>query len=145
MMNTEVVEFDVHSELYQAACLLRQEILRLPIGLDLFAEDLSQENNCRHFGVLSNKQLIAYLLIVPQADKSVTLRQMCVVEAYRGQGVGRRLIQHIEESLKQSEIEMIELAARVQAVPFYERLGYRCVGEEFDSVGIPHRKMDKIL
>ena len=145
MMNSKITEFDTFSEFYQAACQLRQEILRQPLGLDLFAEDLSKEINCRHFGVLSNKQLIAYLLVVPQLEDCVILRQMCVIEACRGQGVGRQLIRHVEDSLRESIITKVELAARVPAVPFYEKLGYRCISEEFDSVGIPHRKMMKNL
>lgn len=144
-MNLEIVEFDTSSELYQAACQLRQEILRLPLGLDLFAEGLSQESNYQHFGAIQEARLIAYLLIVPQPENHVILRQMCVVETYRGQGVGQQLIRQVEDSLKESKITKIELAARVPVVPFYERLGYRCVSEEFASVGIPHRKMMKNL
>jgi predicted GNAT family N-acyltransferase len=37
------------------------------------------------------------------------------------------------------------LHARQTAVPFYERLGYRVVGEPFIEVGIPHRAMEKSL
>ena len=35
----------------------------------------------------------------------------------------------------------IALHARESAVPFYLALGYGLVGEPFEEVGIPHRKM----
>jgi predicted GNAT family N-acyltransferase len=33
----------------------------------------------------------------------------------------------------------------VQAVPFYERLGFSCRGDVFDEAGIPHVRMSLVL
>jgi predicted GNAT family N-acyltransferase len=35
----------------------------------------------------------------------------------------------------------VYLHAQAAAVDFYERLGFRAEGPEFDEVGIPHRRM----
>jgi predicted GNAT family N-acyltransferase len=35
----------------------------------------------------------------------------------------------------------VYLHAQATAVDFYERLGFRAEGPEFDEVGIPHRRM----
>jgi predicted GNAT family N-acyltransferase len=37
------------------------------------------------------------------------------------------------------------LHARSTAVPFYAKLGYECVGDEFIEVTIPHWEMRKAL
>jgi predicted GNAT family N-acyltransferase len=37
------------------------------------------------------------------------------------------------------------LHAQVQALPFYEKAGFRAEGEVFDEAGIPHRRMRKAL
>jgi len=37
------------------------------------------------------------------------------------------------------------LHAREAAIPFYLRLGYELEGEPFTEVGIPHRRMVKLL
>jgi predicted GNAT family N-acyltransferase len=37
------------------------------------------------------------------------------------------------------------LAAQVSAVPFYEKLGYAVISDEFMDAGIPHRKMSRRL
>ena len=37
------------------------------------------------------------------------------------------------------------LHAQVQAVPFYEKLGFSREGDEFDEAGIPHVRMSLVL
>ena len=42
-------------------------------------------------------------------------------------------------------LNRVFLGAQVQAVPFYEKQGYRCYGETFLDAGIPHLHMDKSI
>ncbi len=39
----------------------------------------------------------------------------------------------------------VALAAQVQALPFYERLGFQAHGDIFLDAGIPHRNMTLFL
>ena len=70
---------------------------------------------------------------------------MAVHSALQGQGLGTRLVERLEIELKERRVERIHLHARDVAVAFYERLGYRCVGEPFNEVGIVHYMMEKEL
>ena len=45
------------------------------------------------------------------------------------------------ERAKARGMKDVHLAAQVQAMPFYERLGFEPFGDEFDEAGIPHRMM----
>lgn len=139
------VDYDTETLHYAASCQLRNTVLRRPLGLDLFAEDLSQECHHRHFGALFEERLIGCLVIVPRSDTVVTLRQMCVDEDFQGQRIGQRLVQYVEKVLRDHKVDLIELSARVPAIPFYEKLGYTSFGDEFLSVGITHQKMAKKL
>ncbi|WP_417849086.1 GNAT family N-acetyltransferase [Thalassoglobus sp.] len=141
----QFLNFKIDSKWYSHALALRNETLRRPIGLDLFEEDLSREAQYLHFGTIVDEQLVAYVLIVPEDSTGVTLRQMCVAPEFRAQGIGRFLVQQVERFLLNDGVSFIQMAARVPAIPFYEKLGYRCVGEQFLSVGIPHIRMEKIL
>jgi predicted GNAT family N-acyltransferase len=38
-------------------------------------------------------------------------------------------------------LTVVELAAQIQAIGFYERAGFRAIGEVFMDAGLPHRKM----
>lgn len=141
----KLIEFHCDSAEYEQALAMRQAILRQPLGLDLFAEDLSQETHYSHFGLKDGDQLVAYVMSVPASPDTVTIRQMCVLSEYRGQGLGRELMLGIERQLLSVGILEIELAARVPVVPFYEKLGYEKSGAEFLSVTIPHQWMRKRL
>ncbi|QDT26085.1 GNAT family N-acetyltransferase [Gimesia panareensis] len=139
------LEIPFQSDWYAQACVLRNQLLRLPLGLDLQTEDLSPESEYLHFGIEQEGQIVAYVLAVPMSDERAKLRQMAVATAYQGQGLGRRLLELVEASLKQKGIQMLELDARKEAVGFYEKLGYAVEGDEFISVTIPHQRMTKAI
>lgn len=137
--------FDTESTLYVQACLLRNAVLRIPIGLDLFDEDLSSESNDLHFGIIEAEQILAYVMIVPTEAARATLKQMCVNPNSQRQGIGARLIAEVEAELQTLGFQTITMSARTTAVQFYECLGYERTSEEFTKVGIPHVEMEKIL
>lgn len=141
----QFVEFDVSEPLYRQAEQMRNELLRLPLGLNLFDEDRSGEKDDRHFGLVERGELIACLVISELGDAHVKLRQMCVAAKRQSGGLGRYLIEQTEMVLGGGGVESIELAARLPARQFYERLGYQVVGEVFIEVTIEHIKMRKRL
>ena len=133
------------SPLYLAAVTLRSLLLRQPLGLKFTAEELAEEENHWHFGMCHQDRLIACVVIVRLTGDHVKLRQMAVRPDHQRQGVGSRLIQHVEELLCQRGVHSVELHAREPVVPFYERLGYRAEGDPFLEVTIRHQKMVKSL
>lgn len=143
--SVEFVEFGVTAPLYRQAEGLRNELLRLPLGLNLFDEDRSGERDDRHFGLVEAGELIACLVISDLGNARVKLRQMCVAANRQSGGLGRYLIEQTEIRLGGVGVETIELAARMPARAFYERLGYQVVGDVFIEVTIEHIKMVKRL
>ncbi|MGC3988414.1 MAG: ComEC/Rec2 family competence protein [Chthoniobacteraceae bacterium] len=119
------------SEDYHRECELRQAVLRRPLGLDLYDEDLHYEATQLHFGLFEGATLLACIVTVPLATATVKLRQMAVAPDRQGQGVGRRLMEHVEAELVRRGYVNASLHARATAVEFYTRLGYEGVGEEF--------------
>jgi predicted GNAT family N-acyltransferase len=55
------------------------------------------------------------------------------------------MIQASEDWAVQAGFAEIVLHARANVVPMYEKLGYEVIGEPFEEVTIPHRKMRKSL
>ncbi|KDN86325.1 GNAT family N-acetyltransferase [Kitasatospora cheerisanensis] len=78
------------------------------------------------------------------ADR-VLLGRLAVVAAARGTGLGARLVRAVEELGRERGAKELELHAQVQALGFYERLGYAAEGPEYDDAGIPHRTMTRVL
>ena len=67
--------------------------------------------------------------------------RMAVLKSYRGNGVGKALLQKAIESARKKKVRMIYLHAQVPVIGFYEKMGFHCVGRLFMEAGIPHRKM----
>lgn len=75
----------------------------------------------------------------------VLLGRLAVVQAARGTGLGASLVRAIEAAgIARGAVEL-ELHAQVQALGFYERLGYAAEGPVYDDAGIPHRTMTRVL
>ncbi len=123
---------------------LRHDVLRAPLGLNLFEEDLHLEKNQIAFGAFINHQLVGCLMLLP-INNSIKLRQMAVAEALQGNGIGTLLMRISELWVKEKGYNGIILHARKTAEIFYLKLGYQIIGANFLEVGISHIKMQKLF
>ncbi|MFT0802851.1 GNAT family N-acetyltransferase [Bacillus swezeyi] len=71
------------------------------------------------------------------------LERICVLKSHRSLGVGNLIIQALEKEAAKQGAAQFMLNAQTQAVPFYEKHGYKVVSEEFLDAHIPHVKMVK--
>ncbi len=130
---------------YNAELELRNKILRIPLGLDVHEDDLSNEHLHHHIGAFEDGKLIGVLVLTPLNDTEVKMRQVAVEEELQGKGIGKMLVDFSEKVSKEKGFERIVMNARDSAVPFYEKLGYRKEGDMFTEVTIPHFKLYKSL
>lgn len=131
---------------FEAERALRDGILRAPLGLSLGDEDPAPEREQLHYGLFdADGTLAACVVAVPLSPDSAKIRQMAVAGARRGQGLGARLMRELEAALQARGCTRLVLHARESAVGFYEKLGYRALGEPFVEVTVPHRRMEKTL
>lgn len=71
--------------------------------------------------------------------------RIAVMRPHRGKGFGSRILAYLEDRARQKGLTRVYLGAQVQAIPFYEKSGYRCYGDTFLDAGIIHRHMEKSL
>jgi predicted GNAT family N-acyltransferase len=124
---------------------LRQNVLRIPLGLNLFDEDLNAEKDWQKFGAFLNNRMIGCVMLTPLKDGAIKLRQMCVYDKLQGQGIGKQLVQHAEIWARENGFTVMELHARYIAQGFYKKLDYVNSGDIFMEVGMEHQKMVKNL
>lgn len=77
---------------------------------------------------------------------SATIRAVFVHPLAHGHGVGTRLVRTIEGELLRRGIARLIVPAAINAVGFYERLGYQpleCAVAEFQGVRLAYRRMLK--
>lgn len=137
---------DFASPNYQHSLSLREAVLRAPLGLTLSPQDLQGEETQWHFGLYDARDnLLACVVAVPRGSGEFKLRQMAVRADLQGQGCGVQLLAAVEEQLQAQGARLILLHARVSATAFYQKQGYVAQGEDFEEVGMAHRKMRKSL
>ena len=137
----EVIEHD--SAAYWQGLLLRDGLLREPLGLDYSDEDVAAEADQVHVVAIERNEIVGTLILRGVSPGIVQMRQVAVSAKKQGKGIGRDLVKFAEALVWAECGEEIYLHARETVVGFYEALEYEVVGEMFIEVGIPHFKMRK--
>lgn len=105
-----------------------------------------------HSGAFVGVECAACLSVMPSAWSSPRgelpawqFRGMATSRAWRGRGIGLRLIAHVEAALVvPSGRPVVWLNSRETAVGFYNRAGFRLVSEKFEIENVgPHFRMIK--
>lgn len=130
------------SELIEQACRLRYEIFveeqKVPAEIERDKED---ETAC-HVGVISNGEVIATGRLVIRGNEG-QIGRMAVQKAWRGKGLGEKVLLKLIEIGKAKGLKKIILHAQIQVIDFYSKFGFVPVGEFFEEAGIIHRKMER--
>ena len=71
--------------------------------------------------------------------------RVAVLPQYRGTGAGLAIMRRLVDLAGERGFTEVYLNAQTYARGFYERLGFRAEGPEFDEVGIPHQRMRRAV
>ena len=126
--------------------LFRWKILREPIGKSVESLKDHHEKHAFHLvGILQDK-IIACGRLHKNSSIEAQIRYMAVDKKLRGQGLGKKIVEHLEDYASRNQFKTIVLNARDHAIKFYQNSGYEVVGPYNGSdTGIPHSKMIKKL
>ena len=130
---------------YYQALNLRDRILRQPLGLKFTPEELKKDEQDLHFGLFEDDTIKACLTLTTTPNSRMKMRQVAVEETEQGKGLGRNLSEAAEKYALDNGYHTMFCHARKSAAPFYSKMGYRIVGDEFAEVNIPHYLMEKQL
>lgn len=134
-------ELDVHT-LY-TLLRARQEIFIVEQQCAYMDLD-DRDQASRHIYILEDGHVAAYARIVPKgvAYPEASLGRIVTLAPYRNRGYGKILVEKALDDLAESGETMVKISAQVQALGFYEKLGFRLTEkEQYDEDDIPHREM----
>jgi GNAT superfamily N-acetyltransferase len=126
---------------------LRWRVLRAPWNQPL-AADAGEDDEEQVHAMLTDDagRAIAVGRIIFKPNREAQIRSMATADGFRGQGLGRRIMEHLEDAARQRGVTTVLLNSRDNAVEFYAKLGYEAVGEGPLLFGcIPHTAMRKLL
>jgi predicted GNAT family N-acyltransferase len=141
-LDVRVVRTD---EQYEDALDVRFEVFveEQDVPEDLEVDE--HEAEAVHFvAYLGNDPVGAARLREKTAD-TAKVERVAVLREHRGEDYGREIMHAVEEVAGERGYDRVSLHAQTHAAPFYDRLDYERVGEEFEEAGIPHVRMVKPL
>lgn len=124
---------------------LRDDILRKPLGLRFSEEELDRERDNLLIAAYEDDQMLGCCMLVEEDPQTVRLRQMAVINDLQGKGIGKALMIFAENLARDRGYDKITMHARKNALGFYEKMGYKRSGVEFEELTIPHYIMEKKL
>lgn len=130
---------------YRQMVKLRDDILRKPLGLRFTEDELEAEKDNLLIAAFEDERILGCCMLVEEKPGVARLRQMAVLNDLQGKGIGRALMNFAENIARDRGFKHIRMHARSNAVGFYEKVGYRAIGEPFMEVTIPHFIMEKKL
>ena len=137
MIEIKKFTFD-DSELMQIAHQIRHEVF--VIGQNCPEElEWEFEEESTHFLVLDNGESVATARH-RKTDKGYKLERFAVLESEREKGYGKIVLKAILDDLSDFK-GLMYMHAQKKVLPFYEKLGFKKEGEEFEEAGIMHFKM----
>ena len=136
---------DYGSPEYRQMVKLRDDILRKPLGLGFTDNELEEERDHMLIGAFEEEQILGCCMLVEEEAGTVRLRQMAVLNNLQGKGIGRALMTFAENLARDRGYKKLTMHARKHAIGFYEKMGYKVAGSEFEEVTIPHYVMQKPL
>ncbi len=140
-----IKQIDHGTKEYQQMVDLRNEILRKPLGLNFASEELSREIEDTLIAVFEEEKILGCCLLTKVDNQCVRLRQMAVQNNLQGKGIGASMMNYAENVARDAGYQKVIMHARKTATGFYEKLGYKISGKQFDEITIPHYVMEKKL
>ncbi len=148
MEQSEVIKIETDREL-QRCLAVRREVF-------ILEQKVPEEREVDHYDrigseaghvlLVSNHEDAAAGRYVPYREGAAKMQRVAVRSVYRGQGLGRVLMEALEDAARRDGFSRSVLDSQCHAEKFYHSLGYRTLpGDPFYDAGILHVRMEKGL
>jgi GNAT superfamily N-acetyltransferase len=121
--------------------------LRAPWDMPRGSEKDELEDSAIHLTARTESgELVGVGRIHRTQDGDAQIRYMATKDSHRGLGIGRAIVEHLEQVARELGAPRVIINARENALTFYERLGYEVFSDSPTLIGtIEHKLMHKRL
>ena len=143
---------DIRKISAQETFTVRHPMLRKGKPIESCHFDGDDLGTTSHFGLYEYNKIEGVISLFENnnslfADKHQgQIRGMAVLENNQGKGFGRLLVEHSENVMKLQNISLIWFNARINAVGFYQKMGYEIIGNSFEipNIGVHYVMWKKL-
>ncbi len=122
-------------QVFKIRSLVLQEEYQVPEEFDLDGHD----HIAHHYLAFSGKHPVGTARWRVTLGRKVKLDRFAVLKDFRGQGIGKKLLDSILSDIPRGQETFLE--AHEEVIPFYEKHGFSAKGEPYDVSGILHQRM----
>ena len=144
-LDIEMRKIEYGTDDYEVSIDIRNEAFRKPWGMDIRDEDLSGDKNMDMYGAYLNDAMIATVFLAEDDKDTARVKSVAILDQYRKLGLGRYLMDFIEDKARDKGYSKVNLMGRVSVEGFYHKLDYTTLSEPYDYHTIPHIDMTKEL
>ncbi|MFC6865499.1 GNAT family N-acetyltransferase [Halomicroarcula sp. GCM10025817] len=144
-MSSYVLHSGTDAELGDRARAVRRTVFIDEQGVPERIEMDDKDAEARHFLVTDDGTPVATARTRFVDETTVKVERVAVLDAYRGEGLGERVMAAAEQDASERGATSVLVHAQRRVEEFYIGLGYEAASEEFEEAGIPHVEMVKSL
>ena len=118
------IQFAQNKETIQRIIALRYDVLRKPWNkpIEKATDELEEQSVNAYIEV--NDEIVACARLQNNGNGMAQIRFMAVAQNQQGKGLGKLIVEALEQEAKKQNVKSIQLQARENAVEFYKACGY---------------------
>jgi len=140
MSDITILPVPVFSTLCNAAFALRREVFVWEQNVPEEEEHDDLDMTATHYVAIAEGEVVGTLRLIDYPEH-VKIGRVAVRQAFRGQGIARRLIDRAMADARAKGRDRFYLTAQSDKLGLYQKLGFVAFGPEFMDGGMPHRAM----
>ena len=113
-------------------------VLRSPLGMEIGSERDNHEDGALHLIAMCDRKIIASARLRELSPKLGSISYVAVLPEFQNQGIGTKLIKQLIAKAQQRNLKTLRLMSRINAIKFYQKLGFSEQENPFEYLGIPH-------
>jgi len=125
-----VIKSPQNKEDFRAYYALRYKVLREPLGQPHGTEKDDFEPISTHYMAVNEetREIVGVVKLFEKAPGVGQFSHLAVSDAYQKKGIGRMLVEHVEQKAREAGYKKMGTLTRLTATGFYERCGYKPMG-----------------
>jgi ribosomal protein S18 acetylase RimI-like enzyme len=112
--------------------------LRSPLGIEKGSERDNHEDGAVHLIAMCDRKIIASARLRELSPGLGNISYVAVLPEFQNQGIGTKLIENLIVKAQEKNLKAVRLMSRINAIKFYQRIGFTEQDNPFDFLGIPH-------
>ena len=113
-------------------------VLRSPLGMEKGSERDNHEDGAVHLVGICDRKIIGSGRLRELSPEVGSISYIAVLPEFQNQGIGTKLMEKLLAQAKENNFKTVRLMSRINAVKFYQKLGFFEQEKPFNYLGIPH-------